>query len=64
MYNYNEKSKGGFTFGVKKARDDSTLTPGPGSYEYYEKQKMNTTYSYKIGTSRRLDVINEKQSLD
>lgn len=34
MYNHQEKNKGGFTFGAKKARDDSTITPGPGSYGY------------------------------
>lgn len=32
MYNYDDKKKGGFTFGGKKARDDSTITPGPGMY--------------------------------
>ena len=35
MYSYEEKRKGGFTFSGKKARDDSTIAPGPGSYEYH-----------------------------
>lgn len=33
MYTHEEKKKGGFTFSGKKARDDSTIGPGPGGYE-------------------------------
>lgn len=33
MYSHEEKMKGGFTFSNKKARNDSTLSPGPGAYD-------------------------------
>ena len=51
MYSHEQKSKGGFTFGAKKARDDSTLTPGPGSYYSQDMKLTNSnSISYKIGT--------------
>lgn len=33
MYSQEERKKGGFTFSGKQARNDSTLSPGPGAYD-------------------------------
>ena len=65
MYSHEEKKKGGYSFQGKRARDDSTLSPGPGMY-YQENNKLQSSnsVSHKIGTSQRLAVINERETLD